>query len=54
MKAKNKTTFFTNEITGSYYRPTSFFDGFDWKVAIGVVGMIVACGAILLVMYVNK
>ena len=49
-----KHTNLTNEITGSYYRPTSFFDTFSWKVAIGVVVMIVVCGAILLVMFVNK
>lgn len=44
-----KHTNFNHEITGEYYKPTRFFDGFDWRITLTVVVMIVACIGIYLV-----
>ena len=43
-----KHTNLSNEITGSYHNDNHLFDTFDWKLALAVVVMIVACGVILL------
>lgn len=50
MKSKNKTTFFTNEITGEYYRKNKFFEeSIDWGMVGWIAVMIAVCGIIYVV-----
>lgn len=44
----------TSELTGAFYTDRFFEKNKDWGVLGWTVGMIVACGAILVVMFVSK
>jgi hypothetical protein len=45
---KNPQFDYENKITGSYYKPDSFFDTLDKRVLVGVAVMIVLGGIVLI------